>query len=140
MLKALFLLVLISSCASRSKEVIQGYSAKEVPSLLRKLEGKTRQEALKILGTPAIAKRCKFICGPKETYRMIYLTKDMDRFYFDLLANTDEKVDCLIFDFYPDYETKKYVFKKDQFKRAKNCNNKEGEIQFLQNYGTQANH
>lgn len=123
------ILFLLTSCASK-KEVIPGYSGPKLQEVLRKLEGKSRQEGLKILGKPVVAGRCKLLCGPKDVYRMIYPTKNMNKFYLELTASTDEKVDCVIFDFLPDLKTKKFVFRKGSYKIAKNCNN-QGEIQFL---------
>lgn len=132
-MKSIIVLLLLTACAS-NKDVIQGYSGPELYSVLRKLEGKSRQDALKILGTPAVAGRCKFMCGPKDIYRMIYPSKDTRRFYLDVMANTDQKIDCVVFDFYPDKKRNKFVFKRNSFKKAKDCNNKDGEIQFLRNY------
>lgn len=130
MVKMKFLiLLLLTSCASK-KEVIPGYSGPKLYEVLRKLEGRSRQDALKILGKPAAAGRCKFLCGPKDVYRMIYPTKNMNKFYMELTANTDERVDCVVFDFLPDFKTKKFVFRKGSYKIAKNCNS-QGEIQFL---------
>lgn len=114
--------------------MIPGYSGPKLYEVLRKLEGKSRQEGLKILGKPAVAGRCKFLCGPKDVYRMIYPTKNMNKFYLDITANTDERVDCVMFDFLPDYQTKKFVFRKGNYKIVKDCNDN-SEIQFLKTHG-----
>lgn len=127
----LTILSIMSSCSSK-KGIIRGYSGHKLNNVLRKLERTNRQQALKILGEPAVAGRCKFICGPKDVYRMIYPMQDTEKFYLEVTANTDQKIDCVIFDFYPDKKAQKFIFKK--IKKAKDCNNKDGEIQFLKNY------
>lgn len=130
-MKFIILLLLTISCAS-DKNYIPGYSGSKLNNVLRKLEGKSRQEARQMLGTPAIEGRCKFICGPKDVYRMIYPKNDTDSFYLDVTANTDERIDCVVLDFYPDLKKKKFIYK--SFKKAKDCNNSNGEIQFLKAY------
>lgn len=64
---------------------------------------------------------------------MIYLTKDMSRFYLDLSYNTDQSIECLVIDFYPDSKLKRYVYDtKKGFRKEKNCNRKGGAILELQ--------
>ncbi len=140
-IKTILLAILImsaSSCSSK-KEVVQGYEGKELSSMVKAIQGKNRKEARKILGNPAIEGKCKG-CKPKS-YRMIYLTKDMSRFYLGLSYGTDQEIDCLIFDFHADVKRKEYLFNyKTGLKKVTNCNQKAGAIaEFQQMLDTQAN-
>jgi outer membrane protein assembly factor BamE (lipoprotein component of BamABCDE complex) len=77
--------------------------------------GKNPQAVVKYLGNPVMqGKYDKF-------YRIIYLTKDMRRFYLNLSYNTDLEVDCLVFDF----DAKNRLKSIQKFKK---CNQKGGEI------------
>lgn len=123
----LFILVLLTSCASR-KEVVQGYSGPALDKALEQIQGKTPTEALKILGKPAAKGLCKK-CGPQTLYRIIYPHKDMSRFHLDITANTDNTTDCVVLDFLPDYKLKKYVFdRRTGLKNALDCNQNAGAI------------
>lgn len=122
-----FLLLLIASfggCSS-NKAIVQGFSGKELEDAVKRIRGLTVKEALNSLGEPAIHGKCK-TCGPKRIYRVIYLQKDMRRFYLDISYNTGMEVDCVILDFLPNPKIKKYTFVK--FAMAKNCNQRDGEI------------
>lgn len=131
MIKMILLLILVS-CSS-TKEVVQGYDGTLLTKAQKAVVGKSPKEALKLLGTPATQGICKRCAPPKGTYRMIYLTKDMSRFYLDLSYNTDQSIDCLVIDFYPDPKLKRYVYNaKKGFRKEKNCNRKGGAILELQ--------
>lgn len=117
----------IASCSSQ-KIVVQGYDNKELAKALRQIQGKTPKEVLKKLGLPAIHGACKK-CGTKGLYRIIYLKKDMARFYLDISYNTDMEVDCFVLDLLPNMKTKKYTFERATgFYEARNCTQKDGVI------------
>ena len=99
--------------------------------MLKAIQGKNRKEARKILGNPVLEGKCEK-CKP-VSYRMIYLTKDMSRFYLGLSYGTDQEIDCLIFDFHADVKRKEYIFHpKTGFKKVTPCNQKGGAISELQ--------
>lgn len=75
----------------------------------RAVKGKTPTETRRLLGRPAIEGHCKN-CERYGLYRMIYLTKDMRRFYLDLSYKTDQEIDCLVADFYPTPDKKDFIF------------------------------
>jgi hypothetical protein len=50
----------------------------------------------------------------------------------DVTANTDDRVDCVLLDFYPVSGKKRFIFKISR--KAKECNSKHGEIQLLKTY------
>lgn len=127
-MKLIILLVFIFSCASQ-KVVIQGYSEPVLSKALARIQGKSPEIALKLLGRPAIHGVCK-TCGKGKTdiYRIIYLDKDRDKFYLEITYNTDAEVDCIVLDFEQD-KAKNFLFdKKKGFKPGKNCNQKGGAI------------
>lgn len=129
----IFSLFLLGSCASK-KEVIQGYSGKSLEQALIKIQGKTPKEALKILGNPAIKGVCTN-CGQSSVYRIIYPMKDMRRTHLEITANTDEKTDCVVLDFFSKKIQKRYIFARETgFKKMENCNNPGGAISDLKNH------
>ncbi len=121
----------VSSCASK-KEVVKGYDDKTIKAKIASLRSKTRHDVKKLLGRPAIEGRCKVMCAKNDIYRMIYPTKDWSRFYLNLSYNTDQEVDCHVIDFVPDKKLKQFVF--HSVRTAKKCNQKDGEILFLETY------
>lgn len=122
----LLLLIMLVSCSSK-KEVVQGYEGQELATMIKSIQGKNRKEARKILGNPVMEGKCKG-CKPKS-YRMIYLTKDMSRFYLGLSYGTDQEIDCIVLDFQPDLKRKEYIFNpKTGFKKVTHCNQKGGAI------------
>lgn len=123
-----FLLAVFGACSS-DKTVVHGYSGQELKSAVQRIRGLTPEETINKLGTPAVHGKCKS-CGPKFLYRIIYLNRDMRKFYYDLSLNTDMEVDCVILDFLPNPKIKKYTFAK--YSTAKNCNQRDGEILKLQ--------
>lgn len=125
------LLLTMISCSS-PKEVVQGYEGALLAKAQKAVQGKSPAQVLKLLGTPAVQGLCRK-CGPRGLYRMVYLTKDMSRFYLELSYNTDQSIDCVVLDFNPDLKLKRYVFdsKKGIHKNA-NCNRKGGAILELQ--------
>jgi hypothetical protein len=131
---ALALFLVLTSCASR-KEVVRGYDDKTIKEKIAQLRGKTRHAAKKLLGNPAIEGRCKTMCAKHDLYRMIYLTKDWSRFYLGLSYNTDQEVSCHVLDFIPDKKKKQFIF--DSVRTAEKCNQKDGEILFLETYRAQ---
>lgn len=130
------LMILFSSCSSK-KEVVQGYDGQELATVIKAIASKNRKEARKILGNPVIEGKCKK-CKP-QSYRMIYLTKDMSRFYLGLSYGTDQEIDCLVLDFYPNIKLKEYLFNpKTGLKKVTHCNQKGGAIlEFQQMLDTQ---
>jgi hypothetical protein len=127
MFKLILLFVLVS-CSS-TKEVVEGYDGTLLAKAQRAIVGKSPKETLKLLGNPVVQGMCKRCAPPQGAYRMIYLTKDMSRFYLELSYNTDQSIDCLVVDFYPDPKLKRYVYNaKKGFRKEKNCNRKGGAI------------
>lgn len=140
-IKLLILFIILASlnaCSSK-KEVVEGYDGQELSKVVKAIQGKNRKEARKILGNPAIEGKCKK-CKP-QSYRMIYLTRDMSRFYLGLSYGTDQEIDCLVFDFHADVVKKEYLFNyKTGLKKVTHCNQKGGAImQFQQMLDSQAN-
>ncbi|WPU65850.1 hypothetical protein [Peredibacter starrii] len=123
-----FLTSLFGACSS-DQTIVQGFAEKELSSVIQRIRGLTPQETLNKLGSPAIHGKCKS-CGAKNLYRIIYLNRDMRRFYLDLSYNTDMEVDCVVLDFLPNPKLKKYAFSK--YSIHKNCNQRDGEIMKLQ--------
>jgi hypothetical protein len=125
-MRYLLALLILASCAS-PKEVVQGYEGKDLDKMLTKIQGHTPTEVLKIMGTPAAYGLCKS-CD-KGLYRMIYLEKDMTKFYLGIQMNTDAEVNCIVLEFQPNFKMRKYFFdRKNGFSTAKNCNQKDGAI------------
>ncbi|GEM_PF-4756856 len=125
------LLLVLASCSS-PKEIVQGFDGPLLAKAKIATKGKTPKEVLKLMGNPAIQGLCRK-CGPKGLYRMIYLTKDMSRFYLDLTYNTDDSVDCLVMDFNPEPKLKKYILdSKKGIRQDSKCNRKGGAILELQ--------
>lgn len=94
----------------------------------RAVRGKTPTEVRKILGRPAIEGHCKN-CERFGLYRMIYLTKDMRRFYLDLSYKTDQEIDCLVADFYPTPDRKDFIFDWSKGLKLEHiCNQESGAI------------
>lgn len=128
-MRILIALLILASCASQ-KEVVQGYDGKELDKILSKVQGRTPTEAIKIMGTPAAYGLCKS-CD-KGLYRMIYLQRDMTKFYLGLQMNTDAEIDCIVLDFHPNFKMRKYFFDRTNgLSKAKNCNQKGGAIMEL---------
>lgn len=128
-MKIFFLFLILTSACSSDKTIVYGYSGNKLSSAIQRIGSLTVQETFNKLGTPAIHGKCKS-CGPKPLYRIIYLNKDMRKFYYDLSLNTDMEVDCVVLDFLPNPKIKKYTFA--NYKTAKNCNQRDGEIIKLQ--------
>lgn len=126
MVKFLLFLIFFASCSTQ-REVVQGYSGENLEKALGKIQGKTPQEAVKLLGNPAISGLCKF-CKEGALYRIIYLTKDMKRFYLGLSYKTDSEVDCVVLDFRPNNKLKQYLFNKSDYRIEKRCNQMDGAI------------
>lgn len=128
-MKYLLALLILASCASK-KEVIQGYSGDELDKMLEKIQGRTPTEALKIMGTPASFGLCKS-CD-KGMYKMIYLERDMSRFYYGINLNTDSEINCVVLNFFPNFKMRKYFFdRKTGVSKELNCNQKGGAIMEL---------
>lgn len=128
-MKYLFALLILASCASK-KEVIQGYSGDELDKMLKKIQGRTPTEVMKIMGRPAAYGLCKS-CD-KGMYKMIYLEKDMSKFYFDININTDSEINCVVLNFFPNFKMRKYFFdRKTGVSKELNCNQKGGAIMEL---------
>ena len=126
------LLFLVGACSS-DKDLVRGYNGPKFVKAQNNIAGKSPKETLKYLGSPAVQGICKRCAPPGGLYRMIYLTQDMRRFYLELSYNTDQSIECLVFDFYPDAKLKRYVFdSKKGIKKEKNCNRKGGAILELQ--------
>ena len=126
----LLLLITLVSCSSK-KEVVQGYDGQELATVVRAIEGKNRKEARKILGNPVMEGKCKK-CKPRS-YRMIYLTKDMSRFYLGLSYGTDQEINCIAFDFHADVKRKEYIFNpKTGLRKLTHCNQRGGAISQFQ--------
>ena len=126
----LFFLAIFGACSS-DKTVVHGYSGQELESAVQRIRGLSAEETINKLGTPAVHGKCKS-CGPKVLYRIIYLNRDMRKFYYDLSLNTDMEVDCVILDFLPNPKIKKYTFAK--YSTSKNCNRRDGEINRFQQF------
>ena len=107
--------LLLSSCASSNKEVVQGYDGTKLEKARRNLMGKSPEAVVKYLGNPVMQGKYE------KNHRIIYLTKDMRRFYLNLSYNTDMEVDCLVFDF----DLKNRLKSIQKFQK---CNQKGGEI------------
>lgn len=127
------LFAILSSCAS-PKVVVKGYSNEAMTDILKKLEGKSRFEAVRLLGQPAIEGRCKELCGHSDVYRIIYPYKNMSQFYLNIMNNTDVVIDCHVLDFLPDRKLGKFIFSKKHYRTARACNQKDGEILLLDNF------
>ena len=121
----------ILGCSSTKEEIVQGYDGPQLENALNKIQGRSHTEVLKIMGNPAIHGLCKD-CEGKKVYRMIYLKKDMTRFYADLFNNTDSEVECVVLNLKWDPKRKKFIFyRKDGYSEAIKCNQKEGAIMKL---------
>ena len=128
-MRYLIALLILASCAS-PKEIVQGYDGEELDKMLSKIQGRTPTETIKIMGQPAAYGLCKS-CD-KGLYRMIYLQKDMTKFYLGLQMNTDAEVDCIVLEFQPNFKMRKYFFdRKSGLSKAKNCNQRGGAIMEL---------
>lgn len=128
-MRYLLALMILASCASK-KEVIQGYSGEELDKMLLKIQGRTPTETLKIMGKPAAFGLCKSC--EKGMYKMIYLEKDMSKFYFDINVNTDTEINCVVLNFHPNFKMRKYFFdRKKGVSKELNCNQKGGAIMEL---------
>lgn len=128
-MKYLLALLILASCASK-KEVIQGYSGHELDKMLEKIQGRTPTEAIKIMGQPATYGLCKS-CD-KGMYRIIYLERDMTRFYYGIHLNTDAEVNCVVLNFFPNFKMRKYFFDRSTgVSKQVNCNQKGGAIMEL---------
>lgn len=128
-MRYLFLLLILASCAS-PKEVVQGYDGKELEQMMAKIQGRTPQETIKIMGTPAAYGLCKSC--EKGLYRMIYPVRDMTKFYLGVQMNTDAEIDCIVLEFRPNFKMRKYYFdRKSGLSKQKNCNQKGGAIMEL---------
>lgn len=126
-LSFLLLLVLsVVSCASK-KEVVEGHEKFDLEKHRSRFIGKSPKEIVKHLGTPAIQGECRS-CGKKGIYKIIYLKKDMAKFYYNLSLNTDMEVDCIVIELTKS-QANKFVFRKNTIiQPAKNCNQADGEI------------
>ena len=121
----------ILGCSSTKDEIVQGYDGPQLENALHKIQGRSHTEVLKIMGNPAIHGLCKD-CEGKKIYRMIYLKKDMTRFYADLFNNTDSELECVVLNLNWDAKRKKFIFyRKGGFTEAIKCNQKEGAIMKL---------
>lgn len=95
------------------------------------IKGKTPSEVKRLLGRPAVEGPCKK-CERYGIYRMIYLTKDMRRFYLELSYKTDQEIDCLVADFYPTPDRRDYVFDWSKGLKLEHlCNQESGAIMRL---------
>lgn len=122
------ILFILVSCSTSNQIVVQGYGGTELRKALQKIEGKNHEQILKILGTPAIHGLCKD-CNGKKLYKIIYLEKDMAKFYADLFKNTDSELSCVVLDLFWYPKKNQYVFyKKIGFSEIKKCNQKDGAI------------
>lgn len=135
----LSLIMAIATGCSSKKEVVQGYDGQELAKVIKAIEGKNRKQARKILGNPVMEGKCKK-CKPRS-YRMIYLTKDMSRFYLGLSYGTDQEIDCIALDFHADVKRKEYIFNpKTGLRKLTHCNQKGGAIpEFQMMLDSQAN-
>lgn len=129
-----FALFFLFSCTTPVKETVKGYYSDRYAQIEKSIEGKSPVVARKSLGKPAIEGPCKS-CAKNGLYRMIYPTKDMQKFYLEITYNTDVELECTVIDFYP-VKTKKtvsYIFpKKGKIKKFLRCNQKDGAILKLQ--------
>jgi hypothetical protein len=120
--------IVLLSCSTTKDEVVQGYEGAQLENALYKIQGRSHKEVLTIMGNPAIHGLCKD-CDGKKLYRLIYLTKDMTRFYADLFNNTDSELDCVVLNLKWDAKRKKFIFnRKDGLVKDKKCNQKDGAI------------
>jgi len=130
MMKCFFLTftLFILGCSSTKEEIVQGYEGPQLENALNKIQGRMHTEVLKIMGNPAIHGLCKD-CDGKKIYRMIYLKKDMTRFYADLFNNTDTDLECVVLNLKLDSKTKKFIFyRKGGYLEEHKCNQKDGAI------------
>lgn len=128
-MRYLLALLFLASCASK-KEIVKGYDGPKLEQMLTQIQGRTPQDVLKMMGTPAVYGLCKS-CG-KGLFRIIYPLKDMNRFYINIKMNTDAELNCIVLDFHPNFKMKKYFFdRKKGFSRQLNCNQKGGAIMEL---------
>jgi len=122
-------ILILGSCASK-KEVVQGHEKLDIEKRRSQLIGKTSREIVKILGTPAIQGECR-ACGKKGIYKIIYLKKDMAKFYYNISLNTDMEVECTVLELTRNRQNK-FVFRKNSpISVMKNCNQADGEIMKL---------
>lgn len=122
------LLLIMTGCSTTKDEIVQGYDGAQLENALNKIQGRSHTEVLKIMGNPAIHGLCKD-CDGKKVYRMIYLKKDMTRFYADLFNNTDSELECVVLNLKWDSIRKKFIFyRKDGYSNQYKCNQKEGAI------------
>jgi outer membrane protein assembly factor BamE (lipoprotein component of BamABCDE complex) len=130
MIKIILFIAVLSlvGCSTNKEEIVQGYEGAQLENALYKIQGRSHREVLKIMGNPAIHGLCKDYDG-KKLYRLIYLTKDMTRFYADLFNNTDSELDCVVLNLKWDAKRKKFIFnRKDGLVKDKKCNQKDGAI------------
>ncbi len=130
MMKLLLLMPLLFyvSCSTTKEEIVQGYEGAQLENALYKIQGRSHKEVLNIMGNPAIHGLCKD-CDGKKLYRLIYLSKDMTRFYANLFNNTDSELDCVVLNLKWDAKRKKFIFnRKDGVVKDKKCNQKDGAI------------
>lgn len=129
-----FALIFLFSCSSSVKETMRGYGSDRYIQIENNISGKSPDAVRKYLGKPAIEGLCKS-CVKSGLYRMIYPTKDMQKFYLEITYNTDVELECTVIDFQP-IKTKKtvsYIFpKKGKIRKFLRCNQKEGAILKLQ--------
>lgn len=124
----IIIIFLLSACSTNKQEIVQGYEGAQLENALYKIQGRSHKEVLKIMGTPAIHGLCKD-CDGKKLYRLIYLSKDMTRFYANLFNNTDSELDCVVLNLKWDSKRKKFIFnRKDGVVQDKKCNQKDGAI------------
>ena len=109
------LLIFFAACTTppspvpSEHEVVQGYDGAMLIKAQKMIHGKSPKKVRKILGTPAEQGYCRS-CGQHGTYKMIYLQKDMRRFYLELSYNTDQDIPCHVANFYYSKDSKKYLF------------------------------
>jgi hypothetical protein len=131
-MKAIFLFWIFwfISCAS-PKEVVQGYSGTTLEQALTQIHFKSPGQIIKILGKPIIMGECS-TCDSRQVFRMIYPARDMTRFHLEVTMNTDQSMECVIFDLVANKKLKRYIFDKDtSLKFASNCNQNSGAIGLL---------
>lgn len=129
------ILILITSCSQKTnKDIIRGYSESDYLKISKQALGKKSTQIIKLLGHPVIEGECKS-CVKGGLYRMIYPTKNMQRFYVEISYNTDVELDCTVLDLYPAGKKKGvYVFKKGtKIKKYLRCNQADGVIMKLKN-------
>lgn len=133
-MKNLFLILLFSCSTNPVKEVKKGYDPDQYALIEKKITGKNATQIKKFLGQPAIEGKCKS-CTKGGLYRMIYPVKDMQKFYLEIIYNTDVELDCTVIDLYPLKRNKliNYTFpKRGKIKKFLRCNQKDGVILKLQ--------